>query len=342
LRVFGHGRDSQENRGLRKWRAMRPKGGPPAVLVGIDTEADDQWSEAGRARLSVKNALRLPALQGLFDSLGVRPTYLVSHEMAASDESRGVLRDLLATGRCEIGAHLHPWSTPSSRESNPTAHTFPHQLPDAALEAQLRELTERIEADLGVRPSTYRAGRWGVDGRSLRILEGLGYRVDTSVDPLLNERRKGGTLFAGASVAPYHPDYEDVRRPGKASILEIPVSSATMPPLPKPLEHLYALLPPIPYRGALKRFGLRPVWLRPSYTPLPDMKALATRLAAQGVPCFNIPFHSSEVLPGGSPYTPDERSVQRLLDDLKALLEYLVSGLGAVGRTLGEFAASRP
>jgi hypothetical protein len=318
-----------------------PAGGPPAILVGIDTEADDQWSEAGRARLSVKNASRLPALQELFDSLGVRPTYLVSHEMATSDESRGVLRDLASSGRCEIGAHLHPWSSPSFGSENRTAHVFPHQLQDAALERQLRELTETIEAEIGVRPTTYRAGRWGLDGRSLRILESLGYLVDTSVDPLLNERRKGGTVFAGASVAPYHPDYDDVRRPGKASILEIPVSSATMPALPKAVEHLYALLPPIPYRGALKRFGLRPVWLRPSYTALPDMKALARRLAAQGVPCFNIPFHSSEVFPGGSPYTPDEKSVQRLLDDLKALLEYLVSGLGGVGRTLGEFAASR-
>ena len=58
----------------------------PALLVGIDTEADDQWSEKGRRELRVQNADRLPALQSLFDGFGVRPTYLVTHEMAFAHE----------------------------------------------------------------------------------------------------------------------------------------------------------------------------------------------------------------------------------------------------------------
>jgi hypothetical protein len=145
--------------------------------------------------------------------------------------------------------------------------------------------------------------------------------------------------FAGAPLAPYHPDYLDVRREGRSKILEVPISAATLPALPKPLEALYAALPPIPYRGAIKRLGLRPVWLRPSYSSLPDMLAFAARLAVARVPCFNIIFHSSELLPGGSPYTPDEASVRRFTDDLRRLLEHLVGRLGAVGRTYREFAA---
>src|SRR5262249_18707117 len=106
-------------------------------------------------------------------------------------------------------------------------------------------------------------------------------------------------------------------------------------------EALYARLPPIPYRGALKRLGLRPVWLRPSYTPLPDMLAFASRLAERGASCFNVIFHSSEILPGGSPYTPDAASVSRFLDDWRRLLEHLTGTLGAVGKTLAEFARER-
>src|SRR5262245_40580405 len=89
--------------------------GRPAVLVGIDTEADDQWSAAGREKNAVTNALRLPALQALFDGFGVRPTYLVTWEMATRKESAPVLRELLRGGRCEIGTHLHPWSSPPFR-----------------------------------------------------------------------------------------------------------------------------------------------------------------------------------------------------------------------------------
>jgi len=313
----------------------------PAVLLGVDTEADDQWSARGRRESQVRNVERLPALQALCERYGVRPTYLVTWEMATRSESVAVLRALAASGRCEIGSHLHPWSSPPFRPEDLAQHSYPHNLPVEILERQLEELTAAIEANLGARPTTYRAGRNGFDGGSLPILERLGYTVDTSVDPLFNERRKRGMRFAGAPREPYHPDYADVRRAGTARILELPITSATLPLLAKPFERLYALLPPIPYRGALKRLGLRPVWLRPSYTPLADMLAFADRLAARRAPCFNIIFHSSELLPGASPYNPDAASVERFMDALERLLAHLTGPLGAVGRTCAELASER-
>ena len=319
---------------------MTPAPERPALLVGIDTEADDQWSADGRRNVRVRNAERLPALQALFEGFGVRPTYVVTYEMATREESAPVLRELARSGRCEIGAHLHPWSSPPFRPEDLEAHTYPHNLPPDLLERQLSGLTTTIERSLGVRPTTYRAGRNGFDARTLPVLEKLGYTVDTSVDPLFNERRKGGMVFAGAPADPYYPDYDDVRRPGASRVLEVPISAATEPPLTKTLERLYASLPPIPYRGALRRLGIRAVWLRPSYTSLADMLAFADRLAARGAPCFNVIFHSSEILPGGSPYTPDAASVLRFLDDLRRLLEHLAERLGAVGRTYAEFAGA--
>jgi hypothetical protein len=314
----------------------------PALLVGIDTEADDQWSEKGRRELRVLNAARLPALQSLFEEFGARPTYLVTHEMATRPESADVLRDLARSGRCEIGAHLHPWTSPPFRPEDTAGHTYPLNLPDDVLARQLRELTATVEQSLGARPTTYRAGRNGMDGRTLRILEGLGYTVDTSVDPLFNERRKGGPAFAGAPLDPYRPDYADVTRPGESRILEVPISAATDPPLPKALERLYASLPPIPWRGALKRLGIQPVWLRPSYTAVPQMLSFASRLKERGAPCLNVIFHSSELLPGGSPYNPDAASVGRFETALRRLLEHATARLGAVGRTYAEFARGWP
>jgi hypothetical protein len=310
----------------------------PAVMIGVDTEADDQWSDEGRRTLGVRNAERLPALQELCDRFGARPTYLVTYEMATRDESAPILRALGQTGRAEIGTHLHPWTSPPFRPEDLQAHTYPHNLPPDLLDRQITELTDVITANLGARPTTYRAGRNGFDGRTLPILERLGYTVDTSVDPLFNETRKRGMTFAGAPREPYHPDYADVRRPGRSKVLEIPITSATVPGLPKALESAYTNLKPIPWRGALKRIGLRAAWLRPSYTPRAEMLAFASRLKAQGATSFNIIFHSSELLPGGSPYTPDEASVARFTDDLRALLEHLTGPLGVVGRTYAEFA----
>jgi hypothetical protein len=310
----------------------------PAVMIGVDTEADDQWSDEGRRTLGVRNAERLPALQELCDRFGARPTYLVTYEMATREESAPILRALGRTGRAEIGTHLHPWTSPPFRPEDLQAHTYPHNLPPDLLDRQISELTDVITENLGARPTTYRAGRNGFDGRTLPILERLGYTVDTSVDPLFNETRKRGMTFAGAPREPYHPDYADVRRPGRSKVLEIPITSATVPALPKALESAYTSLKPIPWRGALKRLGLRAAWLRPSYTERAEMLAFASRLRAQGATSFNIIFHSSELLPGGSPYTPDEASVARFTDDLQALLEHLTGPLGVVGRTYAEFA----
>jgi hypothetical protein len=309
----------------------------PLFMVGVDTEADDQWSMEGRKRLSVENARALPRLQSVCDRYGVRPSYLVTHEMATREPSGGILRELAATSRCEIGAHLHPWSSPPFREEDLSGR-YPSQLDDELLERQLRELTSAIEGSLGVRPVSYRAGRHGFDARSLRILEKLGYRVDTSVDPLFNETRKGGPSFAGAPVFPYWPSHADVRMAGTSSVLEIPVSSATAPWLPKGLETRFTALPAIPWRGVLKRLGLRAVWLRPSYSSVEDAKGLASALVARGVPTLNMLFHSSELVPGGSPYNKDSADVDRFFDRLELIFEHVMKRLGARGVTYRECA----
>lgn len=311
--------------------------GRTLFMVGVDTEADDQWTLEGRKRLSVENARALPRLQALCDAHGVRPSYLVTHEMATREPSRSILRDLFATGRCEIGAHLHPWSSPPYREEDLVGR-YPSQLDDSQLQDQLAELTAAIESSIGVRPVSYRAGRHGFDGRSLGILEKLGYRVDTSVDPLFNETRKGGPSFAGAPVVPYWPDPADVRARGTSSVLEIPVSSATRPALPKALEKGFTSLPAIPWRGYLKRLGLRAVWLRPSYSTIEDAKALASALVAGGVPTLNMLFHSSELVPQGSPYNRTEADVDRFFERLERVFEHIMKGLMARGVTYRECA----
>ena len=309
----------------------------PLFMVGVDTEADDQWSMEGRRRLSVDNAEALPRLQSLCDLHGVRPSYLVTHEMATKEPSRSILRDLLASGRCEIGAHLHPWSSPPYREEDLVGR-YPSQLDQALLERQLRELTEAIESSLGVRPVTYRAGRHGFDTRSVGILEELHYQVDTSVDPLFNERRKGGPSFAGAPVSPYWLSRDDVRTPGTSTILEIPVSSATSPALPKALERHFTSLPAIPWRGYLKRLGMKAVWLRPSYSSVEDGKALASALVARGIPTLNMLFHSSELVPGGSPYNQTSADVDRFFERLERVFEHIMRKLRARGLTYRECA----
>ncbi len=307
------------------------------ILLGVDTEADDQWSAPARETLTVRNARELPRLQELCDRYAVRPTYLVTYEMAVDEGSRRVLRELASTKRCEIATHHHPWSTPPLVDG----HLYPSNLTPAHFREQLRILTDAVSAITGESPVSYRAGRNGFTGWQVPILQEMGYRVDSSVDPFFNEKRKGGPSFAGAPLVPYFVSPEDPRRAGPSQLLEIPVTSALDRKWPSWLETAYAdVSSAYHFRRALRLLKIaRPIWLRPSYSNPEDMKRLARRVlddgADHGAPA-NIIFHSSELLAGGSPYNATENDVERFYRDLESLLAFL-TGEGARGATFSEF-----
>ena len=48
----------------------------PYLLVGIDTEGDNQWDRASRANQTFESIYALPALHAVFARRKVRPTYL--------------------------------------------------------------------------------------------------------------------------------------------------------------------------------------------------------------------------------------------------------------------------
>jgi peptidoglycan/xylan/chitin deacetylase (PgdA/CDA1 family) len=303
------------------------------VLLGVDTEADNQWEAASRETLTVRNIAELPRLQKLCDEYDVRPTYLLTQEVAVDPEAKAILKDLAATGRSEIGTHHHPWTTPPRVNE----HLYPLNLTPDHYRAQLRELTQAVADVTGVRPVSYRAGRNGFAGWQVDILENEGYIVDSSVDPFFNERKKGGPSFAGAPMTPYFVSGEDPRRPGPTKLLELPITSAINRRWPKWLQTAYAdFTPAYPFRRALRLARIvRPIWLRPSYSKTEDMLWLAERLVATKAPLANIIFHSSELLAGGSPYNVTEADVESFYASLRTLLEFLAKR-GVEGRTFRE------
>ena len=304
------------------------------VLLGVDTEADNQWDASAREALPVKNAYELSRLQEVCDRYRVPPTYLVTYEMAKDDGARGVLKELAATGRCEIATHHHPWSTPPAVNGHP----YPLNLSPTQFKEQLEVLTEAVSEVSGTAPVSYRAGRNGFTGWQVAILEELGYLVDSSVDPFFNEKRKGGPSFAGAPLVPYFVSGNDPRRPGESRLLEIPITSALDRKWPQWMQTAYAdVTHAYQFRRALRLLKItRPIWLRPSYSKTEDMLLLARRVLDGEAPTANIIFHSSELLAGGSPYNQTEGQVETFYRELETLLSYLTEN-GAVGSTFHEF-----
>jgi len=309
------------------------------LLVGIDTEGDNQWDAAARANQTFENIYALPRLHALFARHGVRPTYVITYPVAKDPRSADVLRQLAAGGDCEIGAHHHVWETPPCTADDIARHAYASTLPRTQFEAQLQSLTDAIATGVGVRPVSYRSGRFGFSAEHVAALERLGYLVESSVAPLFYEAHKGGPEFVEAPLTPYFLAYDHAVRPGTSNLLEVPVSAALNRWLPKPLQYAYARAPrPYTTKRLLRVLGLlRLRWLRPSYSSLGDMLSLARDLSRAGEPVLNLLFHSSEAIVGGSPYNRTAAELDAFCDRLERFLSFATTELGAVPATFAEF-----
>jgi peptidoglycan/xylan/chitin deacetylase (PgdA/CDA1 family) len=309
------------------------------LLVGIDTEGDNQWDAAARRHQRFENIYALPRLHALFARYGVRPTYVITYPVATDARSAAVLRALRAGGDCEIGAHHHAWETPPCTEEDVRRHPYAANLPLRQFEDQLARLTDAIDAAVGWRPVSYRSGRFGFAAAHVAALERAGYLVESSVAPLFYEGHKSGPDFVEAPLRPYFLAYDSATRPGTSDVLEVPCSAALNRRLPRWLQHLYARTPrPYTTKRVLRKLGIAYVrWLRPSYSSLDDMKSLAADLAAAQQPALNLLFHSSEAIVGGSPYNRSEADLAAFGDRLERFFEYAIGTLKVTPATFIEF-----
>jgi peptidoglycan/xylan/chitin deacetylase (PgdA/CDA1 family) len=312
------------------------------LLVGIDTEGDNQWDAGARANQRFENIYALPRLHALFARHGVRPTYVITHPVATDSRSARVLRELKAGGDCEIGAHHHAWETPPCTPDDVRRHPYAANLPLPQFERQLASLTDAIADAIGERPVSYRSGRFGFSAAHVSALETLGYQVESSVAPLFYEGHKGGPDFVQAPLTPYFLAYDSPTKPGTSGVLEIPVSSALNRRLPKRIQYLYARAPrPYTTKRILRKLGVAAVrWLRPSYSSLEDMIALAAKLSRDGEPVLNLLFHSSEAIVGGSPYNKTDAELTAFFDRLERFFAFARETLQARPATFAEFRRS--
>lgn len=308
------------------------------LVVTMDTECDNQWELDKRTHITLENIRQIPKLQSLFGRYRVRPTYLVTYPVSTDPTSVAILNDLLRDGHCEIGAHLHAWTTPPRRGNEARDHVYLHNLPRHIQREKFIALHSAIEEHFGIKPVSYRGGRWSLDGYSLRLLEEFGYLVDTSVTPY-TYWRDGGPDFRRARPFPYFPAFDDVCRPGQSRILEVPVSIA-FTRRNYALKWAYLYFPPRLHAGGiLRRLRLlNLVWLEPSLSSYREMETLCRFLLDSRAAVLNLMLHSSELMVNGSPYHRTSEDLKRFYEKLEVILNYLVKERGVESRTLAEFA----
>jgi len=319
----------------------------PKLLVTIDTEADDQWTR--RPETSTENVRRLPHLQETFDRHGVRPTYLVSYAVACDPRAVDILGRFSEQGKCEIGAHLHPWNTPPDFRIQGEAwesHPFLYQYPPDVQRRKFETLHTKLTDVFGLEPKSYRAGRYGLDPHGVGLLREFRYRVDSSVTPtiLWSDYIEPGAPapdFRRAPLGVYELSEEDVCVPGHSGVLEVPVSVGYTRRMPRVvldwLKRRSVKNPAV--RAFAAAFRVRKRWFRPRIdVSINEVESAARWLLDRGVGFLNMMFHSSELVPN-SQWCATENEVEAFLERIEEMLR-LAERLGCErGTTVSEFAA---
>jgi hypothetical protein len=314
-----------------------PPEASPVLFVVIDTEEEFDWhAPLSREALNVDAMRHIGRAQDVLARHRVTPTYVVDFAVASQPAGYGLLRELAADGACRIGAHLHPWVNPPYEEDVTPRNSYACNLPADLERAKLAALVDTIGANLGVRPRTYKAGRYGFGVSTMGALQALAFDVDVSINPHMDFSEDGGPSFDAFDTTPFWFGRE--RR-----LLEVPCTGgfvgyagAAGPALRRFAERpgLRALRAP----GVLARAGVvDKVQLSPEGNSLRDLCALTTVLLARGVRTFALTFHSPSVVPGCTPYVRTPADLDEFLGRIDGYCDFFLNRIGGHASTPEQF-----
>ena len=315
------------------WRRLDlPAKWPPTLVVVVDTEEEFDWNAPFDSNSrSTTNILYQPLAQEIMDRNGVVPTYVVDYPVADTPAAAAVLRAIAADGRCEIGAHLHPWVSPPYEEPVDAFHSFPGNLAPALEREKLAQLTERIEAAFGARPTIYKAGRYGLGPATFTTLQELGFRVDVSVVPHTDFSDREGPDFTGFPAGPFQAGPVLLALP-----LSVHFAGALAAAGPMIFPRLAVgqgarlRLPGIAARlGLLERLRLSP-----EGHSLADMKRQTRAALTRGERYFMLTYHSSSLLPGATGYVRDDAERAAFLGRLDEYFGFFTDECGGQAKSL--------
>lgn len=308
----------------------------PVVTVSIDTE-EDGWGTYSRIAYSVENIRRLTRLQDLFETYGVRPTYLVNLPPLTDADSVRVLADLATREGVEIGAQCHSWNTPPFSERHEAdvesdeRQSLMSSLPLEVNREKVRTLKAALQREIDVQPTSFRAGRWGYGPTVSRAIAEEGFLVDASVTPFLDWSEMGGPDYSEAPFRPYRFDPERPFQPDpRGTMVELPTTVGFLSGHPaasgqrrSKLEK--SVLGRSKLVGALDRMGfLARRWLSPEASTTRELLQLSRTWVDSGGEVLAFTFHSPTLLPGATPFVRDESGLNRFLERIEGFLRHCV------------------
>ncbi len=298
----------------------------PTLYVVVDTEAEFDWSGPfARDLTGVAATAALQRGQAVLERHGVRPIYLVDYPIATQPQGLLPLRAILARGGCEIGAHLHPWTTPPFEEAISAPTSYPGNLDPGLEERKLVCLIGAIRANLGVQPRFYKAGRYGIGPHTMATIARHGIDVDFSILPGVDLRHAHGPDFRAMQSVAYAA--------GDSGIVSLPMTRghagvlASAAGLDRMLDAKAARV--LRLRGLLSALRLLDrASLTPEGVAADRQIALIRAMRRSGHRQFVLHFHSPSLAAGHTPYVRTQAAVDALLVSIDQVCRYFFGELG--------------
>lgn len=318
--------------------ARLPQGHAPVLVIVVDTEEEFDWTQPFCRDSTATTAIPAQHLahDEIYDALGVVPTYVIDWPVATTPAAIAALRELQSSGRCEIGAHLHPWVSPPYTETVSTFNSYAGNLSRELEFEKIRRLTQAITEHVGQAPMTFKAGRYGVGPHTLESVASLGYRVDASFVPYTSFRADGGPDFSDYSEHPFWIGASD------AALLELPVTTGFCGAMRGLGPMLYPWLNS-PAAKAVRAGGiaararlLERIRLTPEGCSAAELQRLAATLVGAGCQVLSLTYHSPSLVPGHTPYVRSHAELRAFLATIKALCTYFRDELGGVFMSIGQ------
>ena len=293
-------------------------------IITVDTEGDNLWAYRKGETIKTENAKFIPRFQELCEKYALKPVYLTNYEMLCDDEYVDFVKSKEKQGLCEIGLHLHAWNNPPlyALDVKYLGNPYLIEYPDEIMREKFDVLYKLFCEKIGHKPISHRSGRWAMDDRYFKLLEEYNVYVDCSVTPGIDWSKnmgetRGGTNYKNSPTGIHYFN----------GIFELPPTiRKSHKPISGSIKHKIKTV----LCGKLLE-------LRPATRSIEEMITLVDIIEKEkNTDYLEFMLHSSELMPGCSPYFPTEKSIDKEFETMEEVFSYTTS-LGYKGVTLEEY-----
>lgn len=239
--------------------------------------------------------------------------------------------EILRTDACEIGTHCHAWNTPPFEEATNEKNRMLSNLSEDLQHAKISVLHDTVVRNFGIKPVSFRSGKWSYNQGVAKSLYTLGYKVDTSIIPYTDWACYNGPDFSTISPQPFWLSWENLfEESSKArdALLEIPPTVGFLQKNFSLCDSIFRVLSRKPLNrlrliGLLDRlYLLNKVGLSPEISDSQSMIKLARCLLKKGYKLMNMFFHSSSLKAGLNEFVITKSDQKQFIHRIKEFLMF--------------------